>query len=63
MVTPNRGSGLYPMFVFNEGKGSDMKIQDLSLSEEKYVRVKHTTIDESGKIRSSTIESEEFVVL
>jgi hypothetical protein len=51
------------MFVFNEGKGSDMNIQDLSLSEEKYVRVKHATIDESGKIRSSTIDSEEFVVL
>lgn len=63
MVTPSRGSGLYPMFVFNEGKGSDMNIQDLSLSEEKYVRVKHATIDESGKIRSSTIDSEEFVVL
>ncbi|XP_045158579.2 cysteine protease atg4da-like [Mercenaria mercenaria] len=63
MVTPKKGSGLYPMFVFSEGKGSDMNIHDLSLSIEKSVRVRHVTVDQWGKTRSSTIDSEEFVVL
>lgn len=63
MVTPKKGSGLYPMFVFNDGKGSDMNIQDLSLSVEKSLRVRHVTVDQDGRIRSSTVDSEEFVVL
>ncbi|KAL4235774.1 Cysteine protease atg4c [Mactra antiquata] len=63
MVLPSRGTGVYPMFVFNEGKGSDMIMQDLSISMERSIKIRHVIMDEDGRIRSSTVDSEEFVVL
>jgi len=65
MATPSGTGtgGIYPMFVFNEGRGSDLDTSDLSLSIERSLRIRHVVRDDSGKIRSNTVDSEEFVVL
>ena len=55
------------MFVFSEGRGSKLNLadfDDLTLSEDRVLRVRHVIVDEMGRrIRSTTTESEEFVVL
>jgi len=51
------------MFVFHEGKSSDLDINDLNLSTEKFLKIRHVTLDENGRVRSTTVDSEEFVVL
>lgn len=51
------------MFVFHEGRSADLEIKDLSLNTEKFLKIRHVTLDENGRVRSSTVDSEEFVVL
>lgn len=63
MATPKKGSGVYPMFVFHEGQRADLDIHELSLSSEKSLKVRHVTVDKNGRVRSTTVDSEEFVVL
>ena len=66
MISPPKQKLSYPMFVFNEGNSSDANIHAESNSYEKedhLLRVKHYKMDQYGRIRSGTLESEEFVVL
>ncbi|WAR23264.1 ATG4D-like protein [Mya arenaria] len=61
--TTKNGGGIYPMFVFSEGRGADLDTSDLSMSIERSLVIRHVVRDENGKVRSSTVDSEEFVVL
>ena len=67
MIKPSKGGGPYPMFVFAEGRGSKLNasdFDDLTLSEDRVLRVRHVRVNEKGqRIHSSFSESEEFVVL
>lgn len=63
MVSPPKQKLSYPMFVFNEGSGSELNLDSLSLEEDKLLRIRHIKTDQYGRIRSSTVDSEEFVVL
>ena len=63
MVFPARGNGVYPLFVFNDGKGKDLDINGLSLSMERSLRVRHVRRGSDGKVRSYSVDSEEYVVL
>lgn len=60
MVAPPKQRGQYPMFIFSDGKCSDFDLENLSLEQDRYLRVRH--LDESGHLQSTT-ESEDFVVL
>jgi hypothetical protein len=52
------------MFVFSDGNSSDVNIQSDSFErEDRLLRVKHYKMDQYGKIRSATEDSEEFVIL
>lgn len=63
MVTPRKGSGVYPMFVFHNGKSADLDVNDLSSKADTFLKIRHVTLDQNGRVRSSTVDSEEFVVL
>lgn len=63
MVAPPKQKVSYPMFVFNNGRGADLNLDSLSLEEDKLLRIRHVKLDEFGKVRSSTVDSEEFVIL
>ncbi|XP_033739207.1 uncharacterized protein LOC117326559 [Pecten maximus] len=63
MVSPPKQKLSYPMFVFSEGRGSELNLDSLSLEEDKLLRIRHVKTDQYGRIRSSTVDSEEFVVL
>lgn len=52
------------MFVFNEGNSTDANIESDSFEkEDRLLRVKHYKMDQYGRIRSGTEDTEEFVVL
>ncbi|KAL3869049.1 hypothetical protein ACJMK2_041792 [Sinanodonta woodiana] len=64
IVSQGKNSGPYPLFVFSESKGSEVSdLNDLTLSDERYLRVQRIERDSEGRIRSSTVDSEDFVVL
>lgn len=64
MISPPKQKLSYPMFVFNEGHSSETHVQNDGLEkEDRLLRVKHYTMDQHGRVRSATVESEEFVVL
>ena len=63
MVSPPKQKVAYPMFVFNEGKGTDLCFDSVSLEEERLLRIRHVKIDDKGRVRSTTVDSDEFVVL
>lgn len=63
MVAPPKQKVSYPMFVFNDGSGADLNLDSLSLEEDRLLRIRHVKLDEFGKVRSSTVDSEEFVIL
>lgn len=49
------------MFVFSDGHSNEVKID--TAEKDRLLRVKHVRRDEYGRIRSQTLDSEEFVVL
>ena len=54
------------MFVFSEGHGSKLNsadFDDLTISEDRVLRVRHVKVDEYGQRTGSVTESEEFIVL
>ena len=66
MIKPAKGGGPYPMFVFSEGRGSKLNatdFDDLTISEDRVLRVRHVKVDENGRRIGSVTESEEFIVL
>ena len=64
MISPPNQKLSYPMFVFSDGNSSDVNIQSDSFErEDRLLRVKHYKMDQYGKIRSATEDSEEFVIL
>lgn len=64
MISPPKQKLSYPMFVFNEGNSTDANIESDSFEkEDRLLRVKHYKMDQYGRIRSGTEDTEEFVVL
>ncbi|XP_060070361.1 uncharacterized protein LOC132550333 [Ylistrum balloti] len=63
MVSPPKQKLSYPMFVFSDGRGSELTLDSLNLEEDKLLRIRHVKTDQYGRVRSSTVDSEEFVVL
>lgn len=61
MVAPPKQRLSYPMFVFSDGHSNEVKID--TAEKDRLLRVKHVRLDEYGRIRSQTLDSEEFVVL
>lgn len=61
MVAPPKQRLSYPMFVFSDGHSNEVKID--TAEKDRLLRVKHVRVDEYGRIRSQTLDSEEFVVL
>ena len=52
------------MFVFSDSHSDDVKLEDSVHKEaDKLLRVRHVLVDKDGRVRSNTVESEEFVVL
>ncbi|XP_050400185.1 cysteine protease atg4da [Patella vulgata] len=62
MLIPKKQQGMYPLFVFENGRGSDISGEDLP-EEQGFLRVRHYHVGEDGRVRSPTIESEDFVIL
>lgn len=64
MISPPKQKLSYPMFVFSEGNSTDANIQsEYSDKADRLLRVKHYKMDQYGRLRSGTEETEEFVVL
>lgn len=61
MVAPPKQRLSYPMFVFSDGHSSEVRME--TAANDRLLRVKHVKMDEYGRMRSQTIDSEEFVVL
>ncbi|XP_071117804.1 cysteine protease ATG4D-like [Haliotis cracherodii] len=63
IVIPPRQKGLYPLFIFSDGRSSDLGIDDMPYQEQGRLRIRHYRVDRQGNVRSPTIESEDFVIL
>ncbi|KAK3089382.1 hypothetical protein FSP39_003165 [Pinctada imbricata] len=63
MVSPPKQKLSYPMFVFSDGESEDVMYDDFKQEKDKVLRIRHVRIDSEGRVRSETLESEEFVVL
>ncbi|OWF46093.1 Cysteine protease ATG4D [Mizuhopecten yessoensis] len=48
MVSPPKQKLSYPMFVFSEGRGSELNLDSLSLEEDKLLRIRHVKTDKYG---------------
>lgn len=60
---PPRQKGQYPLFVVSDGCSKDTATQESVHREKGLLRVKHTMVDREGnRVRSQTLESEEFVI-
>ncbi|CAI9725603.1 Hypothetical predicted protein [Octopus vulgaris] len=53
--------GLYPAFAFVDGRSGDLQMDKLELNEERYLRIRY--VDQDGKLKQPTSESDDFVVL
>ncbi|XP_062576752.1 uncharacterized protein LOC134238646 [Saccostrea cucullata] len=60
MVAPPKQRLSYPMFVFSEGHSYDVQVD--TAENDRLLRVKHVHMDQNGRVRSQTLDSEEFVV-
>ena len=60
-VPPDQPKGVYPMYVFAEGRGSDISYADHV--EERYLRLQH--LDKFGRLKtqSPSKDSDDFVML
>jgi hypothetical protein len=61
MVAPPKQKLSYPMFVFSESHSSEIRTE--TTEKDRLLRIKHVHLDEYGRVRSQTVDSEEFVVL
>nr|KAG5714129.1 hypothetical protein BaRGS_020457 [Batillaria attramentaria] len=64
MVVPPRQKGQYPLFVVSEGSSVDAQSQDPPCRELGRLRIRHMRTDREGnRVRSPTLDSEDFVIL
>lgn len=56
---PNQPKGVYPMYVFAEGRGADISYADNT--EERYLRL--CQLDRHGKLKQLSKDSDDFVLL
>lgn len=63
MVSPPKERGLYPMFVFHEGRSIDISLSDQvqQPKKERYLRVRR--LDRKGRVKSQHKEADDFVFL
>ncbi|KAK7100702.1 hypothetical protein V1264_023608 [Littorina saxatilis] len=64
MVVPPRQRGSYPLFVVSEGSCVDHHSQMPPARELGRLRIRHVRTDRAGnRVRSPTLDSEDFVIL
>ncbi|XP_013419384.1 uncharacterized protein LOC106180057 [Lingula anatina] len=60
-LSPPKQKGQYPMFIFSEGRSNEVNCESYHPKNDKFLRVRH--LNDDGKPRSPSKESEDFVFL
>ena len=63
MAAPPKEKGLYPMYVFQDGRSIDISygVPSSSQKADRYLRVQH--LDKKGRVKKPAKESDDFVFL
>ncbi|XP_041359693.1 cysteine protease ATG4C-like [Gigantopelta aegis] len=62
-VVPPKQKGQYPLFIFSEGRSTDVSLDMSEHKEKGFLKIRHYRKDKDGRIRSPTVDSEEYVIL
>ena len=61
MASPSQERGHYPMFVFQDGRSVDLMAGDVTVAEDRYLRVRR--VDHKGRPKGKVKEADDFVFL
>ncbi|ELU16134.1 hypothetical protein CAPTEDRAFT_228011 [Capitella teleta] len=61
LVTPPKDQGIYPLFVFQDGRSIDIEHSHIKPESNRFLRIRH--LDKKGRLKEPSQDSEDFVFL